>query len=547
MVSALLQQYQPSLHSVIVRGCLSHTDSTSCFAFLFSICSSVVAVYFDLFCILAIMSALERSLRYYRKQIEKLIYTVSAALDQHITAETCVLFESADTELAKLRSDYSNTVEKILHACSDEEFEDKCDTLTEAQDSLFESCRLTMAKSKSEILRFRGAKARDSLAGPPLSSTVLQSFDASVMPSHYPKIKIPTFSGDYRHFMRFKGIFMNLVHEVPAMSNIRKLYYLQEALEGDAARLIEDLPITEDAYEEAWSRVLGRYDNHKALVLIYFRELLSVQNLPADTNLRTLLDTVTNALNNLKLCGLPTDNWGDLIAYLVYQCLDTKNREDFDNSQAESTKFFTWKALHSFLKGRAYCSETRLLAEKTTPNFSRQEEKPVDTTQAKTVLAMVTREQCVACTQHHLLIACPAFAALSPKEKFELISKNRMCSNCFGKSHSVRNCEGKGTCRLCGQRHHTLLHFPKRTSIPAAISVETKPSSAVAPVAPSAVAPVSSVAPASATKPEKKPEVPTTILVQQNRPEKTVFLPTAIVKIVLEGKRVITARALLDS
>lgn len=489
------------------------------------------------------MASFDRSLRYYKKQIEKLIYSVSETLEQHINAEACIRLEGAETELNQLRASYSETVQKYLLECSDQEFEEKCESMTEVQDSLFESCRLVVAKSRAEIIKFRGQKSRESLAGP-INSTVLNVSDSSMSAKSYPKIRIPSFNGEYKQFMRFKGIFVNLVHDDASIPNVRKLYYLQDALQGEAGRLIEDFPITDAAYEEAWSRVLNRYDNQKALVLIYFRELTAIKPIDNAGDLRKLLDTVTNSLNNLKLCGLPADNWGDLVAFLVYRCLDSKTKEDFDISQAESTKFFSWKALQAFLKGRAFCSETRFIAENEKPQFSpatptsksiSQTSASAPVTPAQTAAGskssadvktstsfLVTREKCIACEEHHLLIACPTFAAHTPKQRFELVSQNKMCSNCFSRSHAVKTCDSRGNCKQCGQRHHTLLHFPKRTSLPAlssqTVTVEAKP-----------------------TTP------PTTKLVSTQVPSKTVLLPTAVVTIVLSPDRVVTARALLDS
>lgn len=502
--------------------------------------SSLVVLKFCIYMVLE-MASFDRSLRYYKKQIEKLIYSVSETLEQHINAEACIRLEGAETEISQLRASYSETVQKYLLECTDEEFDEKCEAMTETQDSLFESCRLVVAKSRAEIIKFKGQKSRESLAGP-MNSTVLNVSETSMSAKNYPKIRIPTFNGEYKQFMRFKGIFMNLVHDDASIPNVRKLYYLQDSLQGEAGSLIEDLPITDAAYEEAWSRVLNRYDNQKALVLIYFRELTAIKPIEDASGLRKLLDTVTNSLNNLKLCGLPADNWGDLVAFLVYQCLDSKTRCDFDVSQAESTKFFSWKALHTFLKGRAFCSETRFIAENEKPLFTAtnpaNRDNPKTATSAPATPApatsktssevktsasfLVTREKCIACEEHHLLIACPTFAAHTPKQRFELVSQNKMCSNCFSRSHAVKTCDSRGNCRQCGQRHHTLLHFPKRSSLPAPVNAtsitETKPVA-----------------------------TPTAKLVSTQVPSKIVLLPTAVVTIVLGADRVVTARALLDS
>lgn len=522
------------------------------------------AILMPLFCLLAVMSSHDRSLRYYKKQIEKIIYAVSETLERHVDSEACLLLENAEGELAQLRSDYANEVKKFLLQCTDEEFEAKCDLLTEAQDSLFESCRLVMAKSKNEIQKFRGRKARESLTAMPVNSSMLSPQDMTMSSKHYPKIKIPTFDGTYKNFMRFKGIFVNLVHEEASIPNICKLYYLQDALTGEAAKLIEDVPITEEAYEEAWARVLSRYDNQKALVLIYFRELTSISKISKPEELRNLLNVVTNSVNNLKLCGLPADNWSDLTAYLLYKCLDDKTREDFDNSQSDSAKYFGWKALNTFLQGRAFCSETRLLTSGENSSVTQAKEaasvvgssvsQPVTPAREvpaqahsapRSALFTVTRDKCVACNEHHLLIACAAFAALTPHHRFEKVTQNQLCTNCFSKSHQVKNCDSRSSCRICNQRHHTMLHFPKRSS--------TSPPKSAQPVSSSTAAPVTAIAPSvgqevvPVTPSPAASGPPTTNLTQSAEQSKTVILPTAVVRVRLPSGVYVTARVLLDS
>lgn len=40
----------------------------------------------------------------------------------------------------------------------------------------------------------------------------------------------------------------------------------------------------------------------------------------------------------------------------------------------------------------------------------------------------------------------------------QIVDKHRYCVNCLAKSHDLRACPSRDTCRLCGKYHHTLLH-----------------------------------------------------------------------------------------
>lgn len=81
-----------------------------------------------------------------------------------------------------------------------------------------------------------------------------------------PKINIPKFDGDPRKFLKFKSLFSNLIHEDTTISNVRKLYYLQEVLEGPTEEFIRDLDMTETSYNMAWSELLNRYENKRVII-----------------------------------------------------------------------------------------------------------------------------------------------------------------------------------------------------------------------------------------------------------------------------------------
>lgn len=57
---------------------------------------------------------------------------------------------------------------------------------------------------------------------------------------------------------------------------------------------------------------------------------------------------------------------------------------------------------------------------------------------------------------HHLIIDCPKFLAMTPKERDEVIVKEKRCPACFRKDHPSGKCKAK-LCKKCGRKHHHLL------------------------------------------------------------------------------------------
>ncbi|XP_062541616.1 uncharacterized protein LOC134209639 [Armigeres subalbatus] len=46
---------------------------------------------------------------------------------------------------------------------------------------------------------------------------------------------------------------------------------------------------------------------------------------------------------------------------------------------------------------------------------------------------------------------------MTPTERFDVTKKNALCINCLSPSHQLKNCSS-GACRVCNQKHHTMLH-----------------------------------------------------------------------------------------
>lgn len=62
----------------------------------------------------------------------------------------------------------------------------------------------------------------------------------------------------------------------------------------------------------------------------------------------------------------------------------------------------------------------------------------------------------------HALYKCPIF----PNARDALIRDNHFCLNFFSFEHFVQNCSNKQNCKVCGNRHHSILHYKDRRQKP---------------------------------------------------------------------------------
>ncbi|GFX27788.1 integrase catalytic domain-containing protein [Trichonephila clavipes] len=117
-----------------------------------------------------------------------------------------------------------------------------------------------------------------------------------------PKINIERFSGDYKNWPSFKDLYVSLVHDNMCLSNIQKFQYLRGLLLSEPANIIKHIPITETAYNEAWEKLLARYDKKKQIIFSLIKTFMEQPSFN-DTNshnLRNIADTSDEVIRGLK-------------------------------------------------------------------------------------------------------------------------------------------------------------------------------------------------------------------------------------------------------
>ncbi len=122
-----------------------------------------------------------------------------------------------------------------------------------------------------------------------------------------------------------------------------------------------------------------------------------------------------------------------------------------------------------------------------------------------------TPSKCVACDDKHGLLRCPVLAGFDVDQRNKLVRDKRYK---LLRTHGLKSCPSKFTCRICHQKHHTLLHKDRPNEEPA----------------------ISSFIVASTT-------APTHALCHRQVPS---FLNTVIIKLSANG-RTAQARAIFDS
>ncbi|XP_017472077.1 PREDICTED: uncharacterized protein LOC108363278 [Rhagoletis zephyria] len=70
--------------------------------------------------------------------------------------------------------------------------------------------------------------------------------------------------------------------------------------------------------------------------------------------------------------------------------------------------------------------------------------------------------RCRLCARHPRHV----FRAMQPAQRYLIARAHHFCTNCLALSHHSSECPSAGVCRLCAQRHHTLLHRKNTSQAP---------------------------------------------------------------------------------
>ncbi|XP_076398051.1 uncharacterized protein LOC105662716 [Megachile rotundata] len=230
-----------------------------------------------------------------------------------------------------------------------------------------------------------------------------------------PKIDLPTFSGDPLKWESFRDLFKSLVHDVPHLSDVKKLLYLKSSLTGSAAEVIQNTPITEAAY----------------------------------TTLKK-----------------PVTAWDEWFVYLLTQKLDKVTQLAWETSLVNSREIPSFYELSKFLENRIQALDAAQMtdpAAQATPSKDGKSKIKGGTAVKKSASTFHTTKntasrKCPSCSGNHGLGYCTRIKTLSPAKRKGRAEELGVCYNCLNTGHEQQKCPSSQKCLACSRRHHTLLH-----------------------------------------------------------------------------------------
>ena len=120
-----------------------------------------------------------------------------------------------------------------------------------------------------------------------------------------PKFVLQKFDGDIQRWKQFEESFEAAVHKNERISNVEKFTYLLGYLEKAPLQAVENFPLTNDTYIQAWELLKERYGNPQLIISTHMNELIKLNKVNGSnvTELRELYDPIETNVRALKTIG----------------------------------------------------------------------------------------------------------------------------------------------------------------------------------------------------------------------------------------------------
>ncbi|XP_058456450.1 uncharacterized protein LOC131433861 [Malaya genurostris] len=276
----------------------------------------------------------------------------------------------------------------------------------------------------------------------------------------------PDCDGSVKDWLSFRDSFQSMIDKDPSLTAVDKFHYLLTVLSKDAKTLVESIEVTTTNYEVAWTMLKDRFENRKIITRTLMDGFLDTDPMKKESydGLVMLIDLYERNLLQLKKLGLVTDGWSHLLAHLLYKRLDAETQRHWERSH-KSREAPKYQELLKFLREHLTTLQPLTLTKIRGPDQRHESSRPVMKQKIESTLTTVTstKKSCPFCQKpSHSPFKCESFHKMNPIQRLETVKKVGLCLNCLSPSHLVRACSSSA-CRVCSQRHHTMLHL--RSSI----------------------------------------------------------------------------------
>lgn len=280
-----------------------------------------------------------------------------------------------------------------------------------------------------------------------------------------PQMSVPRFSGVCVDWPGYFDAFTSLIHNNHNLSNVQRLHFLKESLPLDRDNDIRQMQLSDENYQVAWGMMFKRYNHPRLVFSHHMNTIYALPRLQKDSSesIRSMLSTVNVCLAAFRRVQALDGERHHWLTHYIASKLPKETHNAWEHHQGSNSTVPSFNELQSFLNDRLVIMDA--IENRNSSFDSNNGQGLSDSTKRVRVhnaQDQQRRSNCIChhCGGEHILRRCPAFLALDAYKRKDIVSKAKLCSNCLSRSHALSRCNSNKGCQVCGQRHHTLLHFP---------------------------------------------------------------------------------------
>ncbi|XP_052901327.1 uncharacterized protein LOC128307485 [Anopheles moucheti] len=175
-----------------------------------------------------------------------------------------------------------------------------------------------------------------------------------------PRISLPEFDGDEMKWGAFKDTFEALIHKSTEVLDIQKFHYLRAALKGEAAKLLDSIPLRAKNYPIAWKTLVERHANEYLQKKRHLQAMFNISKVQKESHaaLHKLVDEFDNHVKMLHQLGEPTDKWSTILEYVLCLKLPEETQKTWED-HASTVETPDCATLIDFLQRKMRILESR--------------------------------------------------------------------------------------------------------------------------------------------------------------------------------------------
>ena len=289
-----------------------------------------------------------------------------------------------------------------------------------------------------------------------------------------PKVVIDKFDGNPLDFQAFFATFDELVHN-RTDDDSTKLTRLLQYTSGPAKQCIKFCALVggTEGYTQARAILKERFGNKHLVAQKIINGMKSGNSVSKSTDIRQLADELKTGYTALESLGMvPEVDTQQNIKHILNRfpkyvknkwhthSLKHKKQHDIYPPFSDFVTFINDKASDCCDPVYGDYSNENLTGPKATNFFSTSQTIPSHMSHANRegTNFRPTAKPCAVCRQTHDLFRCESFKGMPPRQRLDVVKRNRLCFNCLRADHFVGQCPKQTVCSVpdCGKNTPSL-------------------------------------------------------------------------------------------